>query len=60
MRMPFLNELRWLLAVKLLHWSMRLTEREATDEMTLAYGELAAKFQNATKHNTIPMRRKTS
>ena len=30
---------------------------EATDEMIVAYGALAERFRNATRHDTIPMKR---
>ena len=58
MRMPWYKELKWLLAAKLFYWSLLLVQHEATKEMLTAYGDLADSFRNATKHNTIPMRRK--
>ena len=58
MRMPFLAELRWLLAAKFMYWSLSLVSKEASVEMLDAFAKLAAAFRNDTKFDTIPMRKK--
>jgi hypothetical protein len=57
-RMPFVAELRWLLAAKLMLWSLRLVEKEAPPALGRAYGDLARELNKATEYDTIPMRRR--
>lgn len=55
-RMTWHKELRWLLAAKMIAWSLALVEREANGETLEAYADLCEKFANDGEHDTVQMR----
>ena len=55
-RMQVWAEIKWAIAVHLLIWIGKLTEREASREMLTCYADLAANFKNDPSFDTVPMR----
>ncbi len=54
MRMTLFKELRWLLATFLLNWAFRLTQREASREVLVAFRTLIARFRNDKRVEVNP------
>ena len=59
MRMTFVAEFRWAVAVVLLSWVLKMTEREASPDMLRAFAELAQKFKNDKKFDVVAKRSHT-
>lgn len=55
MRMTWWRELKWLLAAKMIFWSVKLMAAEMSAETAHAFAELGDRIKNDPSMNTVKM-----